>query len=409
MAAFYATFIVMFSAALSFTYKILASLGLRKTHLVTITAIQAFALEALQWTLLIGFALSWNILLQSPVQLYSYKVLDVGLHISTWLASVGILTIYALAIFAIDIIDNLVQLKTWRHPVQTQTFLLTRSILFPATIKRTSYSAESTPAVPSHEKARGRSRTRKVIVSSRPPIDRTCSEPATPTRTREMGVNFPSETRNALVGTGSIKETYGSSRYKPRIFSTPTALHKTEERPAMVSSSNSTSGSMSTPASIVDTATSSGFPGLHQDSDATPSPELFSHGDTLHKTTPTLAVKIEQRTPSVEQQSTSASPPHMPRTPWKQPPTNCTPFTPTSPQSPFPLNLKIPPPAFAASTVNYSLKMRPQPRVRTMSAQMVRKNGVGIKGVRPSSALSGGSMGRGSASSVREARKMFEE
>lgn len=410
MAAFYATVIVMFSAALSFTYKFFGSLNLKKTHLVTITAIQAFALEALQSTLLIiGIALSWNILLLLPAQLYSYKVLDVEFHISTCLSAAGTLTIFGLAICAIDIIDNLIQLRTWRHPVQIQSFLLTRSMLFSGTVKRTSNPAESNPAVVSYEKARGRSRTRKVIVSSRPPIDRSHSEPATPTRLHEKGVESPSETRNALVGTGSIREAYGSRSYRPRIYSTPTGSYRPEERPARGSSANSTIDSVSTPASVVETCTSSGFPGLHQGSDAPFSPGPSPFEGTLHQTTPIPPVQIKQITPSPTQQSTSSSPPRTPPTPTKQLHINCTPPTPASSQSASPINLSIPPPAFAASTVSSSLKMRPRSRVRTMSAQMVGKDGVEIKGVRPSSALSGRSVLLGSACSVREARKMFEE
>ncbi|KAK4503939.1 hypothetical protein PRZ48_004854 [Zasmidium cellare] len=128
--------LTVISALLSGLYRLSHQLQLTKKQRHTITITHALAIECTQLLILIVGA---------AVHCLQIAAIDrgevftcCGLIISFWLAIPLTLAIYALALFAIDAIDNKIQLGTWRHPIQTQALLLTRSQLLPWTVQRKS-------------------------------------------------------------------------------------------------------------------------------------------------------------------------------------------------------------------------------------------------------------------------------
>lgn len=104
-----------------------------------LTICHAFAIEGLQ--LLIAASTLY--------QLY-FSILPT-FNLSMALSVVRLLTLFfrnSMAIFAIDFIDTFVVLGTIRHPVQLQTFVLTRKRLWPTLVRLWVLSGKSGPGMP---------------------------------------------------------------------------------------------------------------------------------------------------------------------------------------------------------------------------------------------------------------------
>ena len=191
-----------------------------------VIATHAFAIEGFQIFLaLVAIISSWNSF-QSPSLIHDRHGSEIKLHLANWLTAAAILGTHLLGILVIDAIDNLVQVGTCGHPFQPQLFLLTRSVLLPQTIRRrprcTTKISEKTI-----RKARGRSRTTKALTSSVTPR-RASSQPATPLRWRDIGVELPSETRNAMARANPFGKRRDMVGFRARTISTPTHDRKAD-------------------------------------------------------------------------------------------------------------------------------------------------------------------------------------
>lgn len=157
------SYLVAASAALHLSHKFLKQSNLGDSTKRTICGFHAYLTEAMQLLLLaIAFVTCLN--LQSPI-LYGGELVGIERPAPTWLALAAKITTYTLAIFAIDLFDNIIQLGRLTHPVQMQTLILTRSMLLPMSVKRKKVSG-----------------ARRVFVAVRSPVrKRALSEPITPT------------------------------------------------------------------------------------------------------------------------------------------------------------------------------------------------------------------------------------
>lgn len=393
--------LVAVSVALSLAYRYSNSRSANTTTgLSKTTMAHAFAIEAIQLTLAImGSVISCAMVLISPTILYRFQIADLELYISTWLAAVGILAMYASAVFTIDAIDSLIQLGSWTHPIQIQTLLLTRNLLIPSTVTTKHRSEElvdrkaMASAIPFQ--SRGRSRTPKELTpsSSSKLCDRAVSEPATPTRRfRHIGVQFPSETRNALARTWSKPPT--STHRVIRTISTPSIVRRVRKF-SLDESPVSTRGVQSRSLLRASTPSPVKTPDHHHH-DTAPAPAIF-HTPSPISTKRSLSVHVSS-TPSsiitVDLERTSAS--------WE----NITSLDLTSPSSKnndegsASVNKSLrasAPPAFASSTVSSLSKNRTRARDVLGQHKLVASDQVGNS----SSSVGGGL--------VKQAAKRFEQ
>lgn len=392
--------LVAVSVALSLAYRYSNSRSANTTTgLSKITMAHAFAIEAIQLTLAImGSVISCAMVLISPTILYRFQIADLELYISTWLAAVGILAMYASAVFTIDAIDSLIQLGSWTHPIQIQTLLLTRNLLIPSTVTTKHRSEElvdrkaMASAIPFQ--SRGRSRTPKELTPSSSKLcDRAVSEPATPTRRfRHIGVQFPSETRNALARTWSKPPT--STHRVIRTISTPSIVRRVRKI-SLDESPVSTRGVQSRSLLRASTPSPVKTPDHHHHDTA---PALaISHTPSPIATKRSLSVHVSS-TPSsiitVDLERTSAS--------WE----NITSLDLTSPcsknndEGSASVNKSLhasAPPAFASSTVSSLSKNRTRARDVLGQHKLVASDQVGNS----SSSVGGGL--------VKQAAKRFEQ
>ena len=156
-------YLVAASAALHLSYKLLKQSNLGDPAKRTICGLHAYLTEAIQLLLLaIAFIACVDLL---SALLNGERLVGVAFSAPSWLTLSAAVTTYTLAIFAIDLFDNIIQLGRLTHPVQMQTLILTRSMLLPVSVKRKEVSS-----------------ARKVFASVRSPVrKRALSEPITPT------------------------------------------------------------------------------------------------------------------------------------------------------------------------------------------------------------------------------------
>lgn len=155
-------YLVAASATLHLTYKLLEQSSLGVPAKQTISGYHAYLTEAIQ--LLLSFIALLACVDLLSAMLFGEGLLGIGFVAPTWLALVAKLTTYTLAIFAIDLFDNIIQLGRLTHPVQVQTLILTRSMLLPESVKRKEVST-----------------ARKAFTVRSPVRKRALSEPITPT------------------------------------------------------------------------------------------------------------------------------------------------------------------------------------------------------------------------------------
>ncbi|GIZ42747.1 hypothetical protein CKM354_000600500 [Cercospora kikuchii] len=216
--------LVGISTACSMAYNCCVRLYFNTNYRAKVIATHAFAIEGFQIFLaLVAIISSWNSF-QSPFLLRDRHMSEIKLHLANWLTAAAVLATHLLGILAIEAIDNLVQIGTCNHPFQMQAFLLTRSVLLPQTIRRRPLVTIKTSKKVVQE-ARGRSRTTKTLTSSVTPR-RASSQPATLLRLRDMGVELPSETRNALARANTFGKRRDMVRFRARTISTPTHAPK---------------------------------------------------------------------------------------------------------------------------------------------------------------------------------------
>lgn len=121
-----------------------------------------------------------------------YFISDMDFPVPAWFVATMTVSGYFLALFAIDLVDNRIQLGCWQHPVQTQTLLLTRSVLLPGSLwtiqRRTAKKPIERPTKKEHNR-------KKVVPVRTTPYQRkrTTSEPVTPEMLRRFLREIPAE------------------------------------------------------------------------------------------------------------------------------------------------------------------------------------------------------------------------
>ncbi|KXS97343.1 hypothetical protein AC578_10752 [Pseudocercospora eumusae] len=128
--------LVFISTLLSYAYRSSKTMKLSAHDRKTITKAHAFAIETTQIFLLLCGILT-IIRFCGILTEHRHEMSLVHIQVPFCFALVLTFSIYIAAIFAIDLLDNRIQLGTWQHPFQTQTLLLTRSKFMPWTIKTT--------------------------------------------------------------------------------------------------------------------------------------------------------------------------------------------------------------------------------------------------------------------------------
>ncbi|KAM3425341.1 hypothetical protein BST61_g7288 [Cercospora zeina] len=214
-------FVVGTSIACSLAYKYTPRLHLSRTQRSRIVTFHAFAIECFQLFLAVAaIGNSYDAIRSSSPFLRAPQTPGMKRFVSDSIAVASILLMHICAILAIEVTDNFVQLGTCVHPFQYQAFLLTRSVLLPHTVK-TRASVRMKLSIEIVDTPRGRSRTKKTVVASMP-ARRASSQPATALRLEEMGVQFPSETRNALAQANP----FGKPRDRVTFRARTTSAHK---------------------------------------------------------------------------------------------------------------------------------------------------------------------------------------
>lgn len=77
----------------------------------------------------------WGLFASKTIMLDIYIISDLNFPIPAWFVATMTISAYILALLAIDMVDNRIQLGFWQHPVQTQTLLLTRYLLASGSLK----------------------------------------------------------------------------------------------------------------------------------------------------------------------------------------------------------------------------------------------------------------------------------
>ena len=136
--------LVFISTLMSYVYRSSKTYELNDHDRKMITKAHAFAIETIQLLLLV-FGILTMIIFCGILTEHWYEMSLVHVQVPFCSALVFTLAIYAAAIFAIDLVDNRIQLGTWKHPFQSQTFLLTRSKIMPWTIKQRFAATKTIP------------------------------------------------------------------------------------------------------------------------------------------------------------------------------------------------------------------------------------------------------------------------
>lgn len=157
--------LVGLSASFSAAYKLSKAMLLTTTSRRKVTKVHATAIEMLQFLLIFAGLAASSSSIESLRQCLIFH--SMRLPVSTGATMLNTIVTYVLAIFAIDIIDNKIQLGKWRHPVQPQTLLLTRSLLLPHTIKTRHLPSRKIPRRP---RARSEPVTPRMLGRTRPPL-----------------------------------------------------------------------------------------------------------------------------------------------------------------------------------------------------------------------------------------------
>ncbi|SMQ45334.1 unnamed protein product [Zymoseptoria tritici ST99CH_3D7] len=172
--------LVIVAATSSAIYKCLCIQPFCKTTLRSAMMIHAYTIEMIQLL----------ILLATMVNIYHiFSPLNHGNVSSTYNDPpprvLSTLVFGSICLFAVDALDNLIQLGSLTHPIQSQTLLLTRRWLFPGTVlvlkktkKKVKFAETTKPTalLLSMDEVKRRSRLRRML------------EPITPTR---VGVSMP--------------------------------------------------------------------------------------------------------------------------------------------------------------------------------------------------------------------------
>lgn len=84
----------------------------------------------------VGIFVGWSLFASETIMLDIHTISSLDFPVPAWFVATMKVSTYSLALIAIDMIDNRIQLGCWQHPVQTQTLLLTRASLASWNVKK---------------------------------------------------------------------------------------------------------------------------------------------------------------------------------------------------------------------------------------------------------------------------------
>lgn len=136
----------------------------------------------------------WEFFASKTIMLDIYIISRLRFPVPAWFVATMSISTYLLALLAIDLIDNRIQLGCWQHPVQTQTLLLTRSSLAPWSIKKRRRRTAKKPAKkPTKKQEAIRKKKMEPVLTTPYRRKRTTSEPVTPEMLRRFLREVPVE------------------------------------------------------------------------------------------------------------------------------------------------------------------------------------------------------------------------